>query len=77
MRLAANEPLPKQEVFPTPTPLTKEEQALVALVNRNPGNITQSIAETQKQPVEPLTIAAIRIPLLDSSTNSPSDKGGK
>jgi hypothetical protein len=60
-----NEPLPKQEVFPTPTPLTPQEQALAALVNNNPGNVAQAVAESQKQPVEPLSIAAIQIPLIN------------
>jgi hypothetical protein len=64
-------PLPRLEVFPTPTPLTSEEQALVALANRNPGDITQSFARNQTQPVEPLRIAAIQIPPL-----SPPDNGG-
>jgi hypothetical protein len=62
--------LPRQEVFPTPTPLTPQEQALAALATRNPGNVSQSVAEAQKQPVEPLEIAAIRIKPLN-----PPDKG--
>ena len=62
--------LPRQEVFPTPTPLTPQEQALAALATHNPGNISQSVAEAQKQPVEPLEIAAIRIKPLN-----PPDKG--
>jgi hypothetical protein len=60
-----NEPLPRQEVFPTPTPLTPQEQALAALVSNNPGNVAQAVAESQKQPVEPLSIAAIQIPLIN------------
>jgi hypothetical protein len=71
MQVAVNtQPLPRQEVFPTPTPLTAEEQALIALVNKNPGNVTQAVAESQTQPVEPIHIAAIQIPLINSS-----DKG--
>jgi hypothetical protein len=65
------QPLPRLEVFPTPTPLTREEQALVALANRNPGDITQSLARSHTQPVEPLHIAAIQIPPLN-----PPDKSG-
>jgi hypothetical protein len=53
--------LPKQEVFPTPTPLTPQEQALAALTNRNPGDISQSVARAEQQPVEPIRIAAISI----------------
>jgi len=62
--------LPKQEVFPTPTPLTPQERALAALVNRNPGDIRQSVAETEQQSIEPLRIAAIHIPPLN-----PPEKG--
>jgi hypothetical protein len=65
------QPLPRLEVFPTPTPLTSEEQALVALANRNLGDITQSFARNQTQPVQPLGIAAIQIPPLN-----PPDNGG-
>lgn len=53
--------LPKQEVFPMPTPLTPQEQALVALATRNPGNVSQSVSKAEKQPVAPLEIAAIQI----------------
>ena len=62
--------LPKQEVFPTPTPLTPQERALAALVNHNPGDIRESVAETEQQPIEPLRIAAIHIPPLN-----PPEKG--
>jgi hypothetical protein len=67
---AVDASLPRQEVFPTPTPLTPQEQALASLATRNPGNVSQSVAEAQKQPVEPLEIAAIRIKPLN-----PPDKG--
>jgi hypothetical protein len=59
---AAGRSLPKQGVFPTPIPLTPEEQALVALVNRDPGHIAENIAASQQEPVQPLHIAAIEIP---------------
>jgi hypothetical protein len=62
--------LPKQEIFPTPTPLTPQEQALAALATRNPGDISQSVAKAEQQPIEPLEIAAIRIKPLN-----PPDKG--
>ncbi|HTA85962.1 MAG TPA: hypothetical protein VK729_06800 [Silvibacterium sp.] len=65
------QPLPRLEVFPTPTPLTSEEQALVALANRNLGDNTQPFARNQTQPVEPLRIAVIQIPPLN-----PPDNGG-
>jgi hypothetical protein len=66
--------LPKQEIFPTPTPLTPQEQALAALAS-NPGNVSRSVAAAQKQSVEPLEIAAIRIKPLNPPDLNPSDKG--
>jgi len=62
-------PLPKLEVFPTPTPLSPEEQALVILVNRDPKEITQSATSNQGQTAEPLRIAAIQIPPLNPPDN--------
>jgi hypothetical protein len=58
---AVDASLPKQEIFPTPTPLTPQEQALADLANRNPGSVSQSVSKAEKQPVEPLEIAAIQI----------------
>jgi len=66
---------PRLEVFPTPTPLTPEEQALAEMVNRNPGGVTRQIAQSattpQSQQIEPIHIAAIQIPPLN-----PPDHGG-
>ncbi len=66
-------PLPRQNVFPTPTPLSPEEQALAALVNRNPEKVARQIAQageaSQPQPIEPLRIAAIHIPPLNPPDN--------
>ncbi|MBB6145378.1 hypothetical protein HNQ77_003336 [Silvibacterium bohemicum] len=68
--------LPKQEVFPTPAPLSKDEQALVAFVDRSPGKVAQAVAQSQQQPVEPIDIAAIRIQPIDTSLNAASGNGG-
>jgi hypothetical protein len=63
------------EVFPTPAPLSPEEQALADLVNRDPRIVTRQIAQSaitpQPQPVERIHIAAIHIPPLN-----PPDNGG-
>jgi len=68
--------LPRQNVFPTPVPLSREEQAVVALVNRDSPDskelarqITQPDAQGQPQPIEPLRIAAIHIPPLNPPDN--------
>lgn len=62
-------PLPRLEVFPTPTALSPEEQALVSLVNRNPQEVAQSTARAQQQPTEPIHIAAIEIAPLNTPDN--------
>jgi hypothetical protein len=65
--------LPRQEVFPTPAPLSPEEQALAATVNRSPERIAKQIAQSgapsQEEPIEPLRIAAIHIPPLNPPDN--------
>ncbi len=61
--------LPRQDVFPTPTPLSPEVQALAALVNRNPERVAQTGETSQPQPIEPLHIAAIHIPPLNPPDN--------
>jgi hypothetical protein len=68
------EGLPKEEVFPTPTPLSPQEQAVVSLVNRDSPDskdLAQQLtrAAPQGQPTEPLRIAAIHIPPLNPPDN--------
>jgi hypothetical protein len=62
--------LPRQDVFPTSIPLSPQEQALVALVNRDSPDskdLAQQITQpdSQGQPIELLRIAAIHIPPLN------------
>jgi hypothetical protein len=59
----ANRPraLPKLEQFPTPTPSTVEERALVAFVQRNPQVARQVFADLQKRSEEPIDIQPIEI----------------
>ena len=65
--------LPRRDVFPTPTPLSPEEQALAALVNRNPEKVARQVAQSfdhgPEPPIEPLRIAAIHIPPLNPPDN--------
>ena len=68
--------VPRQDVFPTPIPLSPAEEALVALVNRDSPDskelarqITQPDPRGQPQPIEPLRIAAIHIPPLNPPDN--------
>lgn len=58
--------LPKKECFPTPTPMTDEERALVAWVAREPIEAVQAFAELQRRSAEPIAIQPIQIPPLQS-----------
>ena len=63
---------PKLDVFPTPHPLSSQEQALIRYVASIPEPNRRALAAAQDQPIEPLAIAAIKIqPLapLDKSEN--------
>ncbi len=64
--------LPRLEVFPTPTPLSPEERALLT-AQGNPDGVptqpAQSAAVLDRQSVEPLHIAAIEIPPLNPPRN--------
>jgi len=56
---------PKLGVFPTPRPLTPQEQALVVFATRTPEQQRETVVEAQKQDNEPLSIAAIHIPPIE------------
>lgn len=63
-------PLPKLDVFPTPHPLTPEEQALAVVAAQTPTPELQALAQAQTQPEELPTIATAHIPPLE-----PPDQG--
>ena len=54
-------PLPRREVFPTPTPLTSEERALLALVAKSPELARELLTPTEPKPIEPIIIEPINI----------------
>ncbi|MFP5209968.1 MAG: hypothetical protein ACLGRW_11835 [Acidobacteriota bacterium] len=58
-------PLPKLDVFPTPRPLTPEEQALVEFAAHATKAERESFFAAQQQADEPLHIAAIQIPPIE------------
>ncbi|MDE3150299.1 MAG: hypothetical protein KGL37_12590 [Acidobacteriota bacterium] len=58
-------PLPKLDVFPTPRPLTPEEQALVEFAAHATKAERESFFAAQQQADEPLQIVAIQIPPLE------------
>jgi hypothetical protein len=60
---------PKLDVFPTPQPLTGEEQALIHFVAQVPEEDRKAIIEAQQRIDEPVNISAIRIPPIQSEQN--------
>jgi hypothetical protein len=75
---ATHEPLPKQNVFPSPSPLTAEEQALVAY-NRAQLRATTTIPDTELE-INPIHVAELQIkPItilaLDLPASSPTESG--
>jgi hypothetical protein len=64
-------PLPRQEIFPAPQPLSPEERALIAVTNKSSSSVNRSVAGGEEHASDPLVIAAIQIPPI-----KPPDKGG-
>jgi hypothetical protein len=58
--------LPKREQFPTPTPLTTEERALLAFIAHSPKQAREMLADAKSRSQEPIQIKEIHIePLQD------------
>lgn len=53
----ARESLPKLDVFPAPTPLSSEEQALVAFAKHGPHEVQRAVIEDQKHWDDPIIVA--------------------
>jgi hypothetical protein len=49
--------LPKLAVFPTPRPLTPEEEALVAFAKHGPPEVQRAVLEDQKHWDDPIIVA--------------------
>ncbi|HVP46741.1 MAG TPA: hypothetical protein VMT32_09165 [Bryobacteraceae bacterium] len=58
-------PLPRLEQFPSPTPMTTEERALLAFVEHHPDEAKQLVTQQQKSG-EPIEIQPIQIAPLQS-----------
>ncbi|HEV2136758.1 MAG TPA: hypothetical protein VGR47_21240 [Terracidiphilus sp.] len=58
-------PLPKLDLFPTPRPLSAEEEALVNFAAKAPKTERESLLAAQEQADAPLSIAAIEIKPLE------------
>ncbi len=57
---AKSRPLPKLDVFPTPTPLSPQEQALVAFAKYGPPAVQRAVLQDQKDWNTPDTIAGLQ-----------------
>ena len=68
--------LPKQDIFPMPTPLTVEERALLAFVRRNPDGAARAFEDMAKWADSPIEIKPIAIEPL-SSGDGQFEKGEK
>lgn len=53
--------LPKRQLFPTPTPLTGEERALLAFASRHPNEAEKAFADLSARSSQPIVIPAIEI----------------
>lgn len=73
--MAQEQKLPKQEVFPTPQPLSPQEQTLALFVSQAPPVLKQQVLAAQKQIDAPIEIADIQIKPLDESSGEPQTKG--
>ena len=56
--------VPKQAEFPVPTPLTRQERALVAFVSSAPDEALQTFGQPRPPEIEPLWIDEIELPPL-------------
>lgn len=65
-RVRATEPMPKLDVFPSPRPLSPEEQALVAFALRAPSEAKKAVVEDQQHWDDPIIVADLRKLVLQS-----------
>jgi hypothetical protein len=60
--------LPKLDVFPTPQPLTEQEQALLSYAQQAPTAQLQALSEAQARDEDPFPIATVHIPAFEPPT---------
>jgi len=74
VRLAAGNverPLPKLDVFPTPTPLSPQEQALAAFAQHGPPAVQRAVLDDQQHWDDPSIVADLQQP---PQAGSPQDQ---
>ncbi|HVT96269.1 MAG TPA: hypothetical protein VHE33_02100, partial [Acidobacteriaceae bacterium] len=64
-RTEERNPLPKQDVFPEPRPLSAQEEALVAFASHVPAKVQEQVIEAQKHANDPIVIAELKIAPLE------------
>lgn len=64
--------LPKLDVFPTPQPLTAEEQALTVYVQRTPPSALAVLSQAQTQEEELIALAAAHVPPRNPPAEGPN-----
>lgn len=62
------ESLPKRDVFPTPRPLSAEEQALVVFARQAPQEVKKAVIEDQRHWGDPISVADLQKPFLQSGS---------
>ncbi len=68
--IAAPAPLPRLDIFPAPTPLSPQEQALARLIAQSSAKERNTLIAAQQEADAPIRISAISIPPLQ-----PPDEG--
>jgi len=58
-RVSRPAPLPKREVFPTPSPLSAEERALLLLIAQSPEKARELLTPVEPEPIKPIEIEPI------------------
>jgi len=61
-------PLPKLDVFPTPQPLTEQEQALLSYAQQAPTAQLKALSEAQARDEDPFPVATVHIPVFEPPT---------
>jgi hypothetical protein len=62
---AGSQPLPKLDVFPTPTPLTRQERALAVYIAHTPQTEQAALAQSEQEPM-PVTVASMHVMPLEA-----------
>jgi hypothetical protein len=73
--IAKSQEPPKLDIFPAPAPLSEQEKLLVAFV-QNAQKEAREEAVRDSGPIQPITIAKLKIPLLDPSEKENPETGG-